>query len=85
MSDCELLVSLSMMPQLFGVAQQTAWRWNTSAGGPGRLPAPDLVVDEKPLWFESTVREWAQSRRSKLTVDEKVMAQIRVRQTGGNV
>lgn len=84
--DCELpvLIALTDMPDLFGVTQQSCWRWNTQAVGEGsRLPAPDGRLSGTPYWFESTVREWAASRRSRLTVDETVMEQIRSRQFGG--
>lgn len=77
--DCEppVLISLADMPSLFGVAQQTCWRWNTSKGGPGGLPEPDGRLGSVPYWFEDTIREWAGSRRNKLTVDEKVMERLR--------
>lgn len=76
-NECQpVLISLGMMPDLFGVAQQTCHRWNTQAGGPGRLPKPDLVVGNLPVWFEETIREWAQTRRNKLTIDETEMRRI---------
>lgn len=82
MNDCPppVLISLGMMPSLFGVAQQTAHRWNTTAGGPGRLPPPDLVLDSMPLWFEDTVLVWACTRRKRLVVDEAALGRIRVSQ-----
>lgn len=78
MNDCQpVLISLGMMPALFGVKQQTVHRWNTAKAGAGRLPKPDLVLDEKPLWFEETIRDWGASRpRRKLVMDEVVLARI---------
>lgn len=81
MNDCPppTLITLADMPALFGVGKQTAHRWNTSAARPGsRLPAPDGRLSGIPYWFEDTIREWAQTRRKKLTVDEKVMDRLRM-------
>lgn len=84
MDDCRpVLITLTDMPSLFGVAQQTAHRWNTTAGGPGRLPEPDLRVSGVPLWFEDTIRLWAGTRRNKLTVDEGVLEGLRHTQMVG--
>lgn len=79
MNECPppVLISLADMPALFGVAQQTAWRWNTGKGGPGGLPEPDGRLGSVPYWFEDTIREWAQKRRNKLTIDEGVMDKLR--------
>ena len=80
MNECPppVLVTLSDMPALFGVRQQTAWRWNTAAARPGsRLPAPDGQLGATPYWFEATIREWAGTRRNKLQIDERVIEGLR--------
>lgn len=84
MVNCErVLIGLSDMPALFGVAQQTAWRWNTDKAGRGRLPAPDVRLGSVPYWLEETVRDWAETRTPKLSVHEPTMRDIRRNQLLG--
>lgn len=72
-----ILISLSMMPDLFGVGLQTAHRWNTLTAREGsRLPPPDLILARVPYWYETTLREWAQSRTNPLVWDEEAFTAI---------
>lgn len=42
-----------------GLALETIKRYRTS----GKVPEPDLYVDNKPLWKASTVQAWTEGRR----------------------
>jgi hypothetical protein len=71
-----VLISLALMGELFGVATQTAYRWNTASGGREKmLPEPTVKVGTTPLWSEEVLIEWACSRGMKW--DEDVLTRIR--------
>lgn len=76
MAKRSTLISLALMTDLFNVAPQTVYRWNTASGDrPKMLPEPDLHVGRTPLWDEHTILTWANERGMK--VNEIALASIR--------
>lgn len=48
------LLSYLDLVDILGVSYITLRQWKSR----GKLPEPDQVVDNKPMWTESTIREW---------------------------
>jgi hypothetical protein len=73
---CAPFLSVSMMADsgLFPRHFTTVYRWQAA----GKFPAPDLVVGGRELWAETTIREWAASR--KLTLNEDALDAVRASQ-----
>jgi hypothetical protein len=69
-----LTVSMMAESNLFDRHFTTLWRWAAS----GKFPVPDLVVGGRELWAETTIREWAASR--KLTLNEDALDAVRASQ-----
>jgi len=46
---------------LLGVPRQTvdSWRWK------GRLPEPDFMVSNRPLWYKATIVQWDKDGRGR--------------------
>ena len=53
------LVGLTDLPDLLGIARQTARQWRTR----GVLPEPQAVVSGSPVWERRTIIDWALETR----------------------
>ena len=53
------LVGLTDIPDLLGIARQTARQWRTR----GVLPEPQAVVSGSPVWERRTIIDWALETR----------------------
>lgn len=59
MGNVEVLLTLSQVEQRLGYARGSL----TSLRAKGYMPDPDNHYGRTPLWRESTVDDWAESRR----------------------
>ncbi len=53
------LVGLTDLPELLGIARQTARQWRTR----GVPPEPQAVVSGSPVWERRTIIDWALETR----------------------
>lgn len=65
------LVGLTDIPELLGIARQTARQWRTR----GALPEPQAVVSGSPVWERRTIIDWALETRR---IDRNRASQLRV-------
>ena len=71
-----VLVGLKEMVDMFGLKQQTVYRWNAEAADRKRiLPEPELVVSGSSLWRLDTILVWA--ARRDLKIDQTVVRRIK--------
>lgn len=54
----EELISRATVAEIMGLTVDTI-KWHRTYG---KMPAPDYVVDNKPLWLRETIDEWIQQR-----------------------
>ncbi len=64
------LVGLTDIPELLGIARQTARQWRTR----GVLPEPQAVVSGSPAWERRTIIDWALETRR---IDRNRASQLR--------
>ncbi len=64
------LVGLTDIPELLGIARQTARQWRTR----GVLPEPQAVVSSSPVWERRTIIDWALDTRR---IDRNRASQLR--------
>ncbi len=64
------LVGLTDLPELLGIARQTARQWRTR----GVLPEPQAVVSGSPVWERRTIIDWALETRR---IDRSRASQLR--------
>ncbi len=64
------LASYKTLAQMSGLSVRTV----TSYGSIGRLPAPDFVVDNKPLWLYETAVAWNANRPRKSVLPDVAAA-----------
>lgn len=74
MTNCEPLVTMSVLVELFPQYNSVSvYRWR-STKGKNRLPEPDLLVGHVPLWYVQTILDWAEGAGKEL--DQTVLARI---------
>ena len=62
MSNVNVLLSRRDVAELMGLNVETI-KYHRATGG---MPAPDYIVDQKPLWRRDTIEHWIASRRKRL-------------------
>ena len=61
MSNVNVLLSRRDVAELLGLNVETI-KYHRATGG---MPAPDYIVDQKPLWRRDTIDQWIATRRKK--------------------
>jgi hypothetical protein len=60
MSNVNVLLSRRDVAELMGLNVETI-KYHRATGG---MPAPDYIVDQKPLWRRDTIEHWIAIRRA---------------------
>ena len=61
MSNVNVLLSRRDVAELMGLNVETI-KYHRATGG---MPAPDYIVDQKPLWRRETIDQWIARRAAK--------------------